>query len=106
MLYQFSEHIKGRMLGYRDFIDLPYGGVIYYGRGDSAVPSLRYMALREGFQDIRYFDALERLAGGDSDVRMFLDGASAKANGSTDARVPDRLREKMREFLRKAKVGK
>ena len=104
MMYQFSDHIKGRMHGYRDFIGMPYGGILYYGNGNAAVPSLRYMALREGFQDLRYLSALERIAGNDPEVQRFLAEVPAKVNGSTDARMPDRVREKTRDYLRKAKT--
>ena len=88
--------------GWGDFKGNPYGGVIYHLHG-ARMPSLRLMALREGFTDVKFLAALktknERAK--DAEIAAFLKTAAEEVvvRRPNDAMLPDRLRDRARELL-------
>ena len=91
-MYQFCDTKGG--LGARDFKIPTFGNIIYFHFG-KVVPSVRYMAFREGITDLKYFAKLRETAPGDPAVEKFISEAVDKALGKRrhDPREPDRLRE-------------
>lgn len=68
-LYQFHDDCGA--LGTMDYKVPTAGGIAYYMFG-RVTPSIRYMALREGMNDIRYLAKLREIAPDDPKVRKFL----------------------------------
>lgn len=101
-MYQLFDHIHGGKFGHRDFQTLPYGGLMYGSFGEPA-PSLRYMALREGFTDCKMLAALKarRDLADDPEVAEFLRTAALEVvdRRPNDAGLPDRMRDRARELL-------
>ena len=101
-MYQLFDHVNGGGFGRKDFIAPPRGGLIY-GISGMPVPSLRYMALREGFTDCKVLAALEARNAKDNDpeVAAFLGSAALEVldRRPNDAALPDRMRERARELL-------
>ncbi len=104
-MYQLCDSLNGGGFGCKDFKSIPYGGLFYRSFG-IPVPSVRYMALREGYTDVKFLAALrERNATQepDAEIAKFLEDAALDVidRRSADATLPDRLREKARELLAK-----
>lgn len=77
------------------------GGLLYRA-GDSFMPSVRLLALRQGVQDVKYLEALRRIDGDSESVRRFLrDAAKAVTENPAggDRALPDRMREKAVEMI-------
>jgi len=93
-------------VGAKDFKVPTYGEVIYrmYER---PVPSIRFMAYREGVTDIRYLDALRELYPQDPEVKNFIKAASREVivDKPFDSKAPDRLREQARALLLKKRAA-
>ena len=104
MMYQFYDRQGG--IGARDFKTPTSGGIGYflYRR---FVPSIRFMAFREGITDLKYIACLREIAGADKDVEAFVAEAVARALDTCrhDPRAPDRLREKIAKMILE-KTGK
>lgn len=104
MMYQFYDRQGG--IGARDFKTPTSGGIGYflYRR---FVPSIRFMAFREGITDLKYIACLREIAGSDKDVEAFVAEAVARALDTCrhDPGEPDRLREKIAKMILE-KTGK
>ena len=89
--------------GARDF-KVPTYGEIIYRMYERPVPSIRFMAYREGVTDIRYLDALRALKSNDPEVKAFLARAPRVVidEKPRDAKAADALREEARALLLKA----
>ena len=76
-------------------------GEFVYRFGDVYVPTVRYMAYREGVTDIKYVEALRRESKGDPAVRAFLEKAATDVVvGDPSSRdLPGRMREEIRRRL-------
>ena len=70
-------------------------GGIYYKSFDHNIPSIRYMAIREGGTDIKYISLVKEPAKAGADLeRIYVTNAH-------DPNEPDRVREEiLREFAR------
>ena len=101
-LYQFSNGAGGS--GRSSFKATTYGEIVYRSF-DTFVPSVRYMAIREGQTDIRYLAALRKLRGDDSEVLKFLAEAPVKAvrNDPNNAAVAPQLRAEALNLILKGK---
>ena len=97
-LYEFSKFVKS--FGSTDFKELTYGDIVYYAFG-KPVPSVRYMAFREGITDIKYLAAVRAVAGDDPEAKAFLERAAKEVIDLTprDPKTPDRMREEARRLL-------
>ena len=94
-------------VGARDFKTPTYGEILYH-MYNRPVPSVRFMAYREGVTDIRYLDALRARLPDDLEVKAFLKRASEEVfvRGLRGQSAPDRLREEARRLLlRKRRPG-
>jgi hypothetical protein len=101
-MYQMFDHIHGKRFGAKDFLSTPGAGLIY-GSFGKPVPSLRFMALREGFTDCKMLaalrgrkDLLDR-----HDVAEFLRSAAIDVidRHPNDSAFPERMRDHAREML-------
>jgi len=103
-MYQLTDHMNGAKFGSKDFKSIPYGGLFYRSFG-TPLPSLRYMALREGHTDVRFLVALKEKnrTANDPEITAFLESAAVDVidRHPSDAALPDRLRDKARELLAK-----
>ena len=101
-MYQMFDHVHGKRFGAKDFLSTPGAGFIY-GSFGKPVPSLRFMALREGFTDCKMLEALKvrNAKAGDPEVAAFLESTAAEVmdRHPNDAALPDRMREKARNLL-------
>ena len=100
-MYQLTDQIAGGSFGYKDFKSIPYSGLFYRSFGEP-IPSLRFMALREGFTDCKILAALKarnkKLK--DAEIDAFLKSAATEIidRSPNDASLPDRTREKARKL--------
>lgn len=103
-MYQLTDHIGGGKFGCKDFKSIPYGGLFYRSFG-TPVPSLRLMALREGFTDVKFLAALKEKnrTANDPEIAAFLETAAQNTvvHRPNDTALPDRLRDRARELLAK-----
>ena len=105
MLYHFNVFSQGHY-GELSFRTVPQGEISYVADG-RFLPSVRYMAYREGVTDIKYVQALREKCGDDPKVRNLI-AEIAKAVVVGDAASPDvprRAREKIRRLLLSGKEG-
>ena len=88
--------------GQPDFKVCTSGGLVYRNFGRT-IPSIRYMNLRQGVQDVKYLDKLREVAGDRAEVREFLGEAVQKVMVTDlhDKTTPDRMREKAAELILK-----
>lgn len=100
MLYQFVDSCRDGVLGGLSFKTKNYGNIVYRSF-DTFIPSVRYMAYREGVTDVKYLAKLREVAGDDPDVRAFLETATRKTvvEDPSSVDLPDQMREKARECL-------
>jgi len=98
MFYQFYD--ANGPLGTRDYKGTTVGGLIYVLFG-KVVPSVRYMALREGVMDMKYFAKLKAVAPDDPRVKALMSEALTRVLDTRrhDAAEPDVWREKAAELL-------
>lgn len=101
-LYQMFENIHSGKFGAKDFMSTPGAGIIY-GSFGVPLPSLRFMALREGFSDCRMLAALKAANEkvGNPEVAEFLKSAATEVmdRHPNDASLPDKMRNKARDLL-------
>ena len=97
-IFQFIHATGGD--GCMSFKKTPYGDIAYRSF-DTYVPSLRYMAIREGQTDIRYLAALRTARGNEPEVARFLAEAPVRAvdENPHDASLPPALREQALDLL-------
>lgn len=98
--YWFEDCMGG--YGQPDFKVCTAGGLVYRNFGRT-IPSIRYMNLRQGVQDVKYLDRLREIAGDRDEVKEFLEKAVQKVMVSDmhDKTTPDRMREKAAELILK-----
>lgn len=98
-LYQFLDSARTGRGGLS--LKTHTNGEIAYRLGEVTVPSVRYMAYREGITDIKYMEALRRLAGSDPKVAAFLKKAAAQVvvEDPSSRDLPERMREEARKLL-------
>lgn len=99
MLYHFIIW-NGGPYGQLSFRTVPQGELSYVADG-RFLPSVRYMAYREGVTDIKYVQALREKYGNDPSMAQLIRRiAEAVAVGdATSPEVPQRAREKIRMML-------
>jgi hypothetical protein len=99
MLYHFNIWNFGHY-GELSFKVVPQGEISYKA-GNRFVPSVRYMAYREGVTDIKYVQTLREKRGGEPAVQEFLrDAVRDVVMGDTSSmELPRRMREKIRTML-------
>ncbi|MBR3922418.1 MAG: hypothetical protein IKJ45_04855, partial [Kiritimatiellae bacterium] len=101
-MYQLTDHIAGGAFGSKDFKSIPYSGLFYRSFG-VPVPSLRFMALREGFTDCKLIAALKAKNAkvDDPEIAAFLQSAAVEVidRNPNDPALPDRMRTRARELL-------
>ena len=100
MMYQFYDRQGG--IGARDFKTPTKGGIGYF-QYRKFIPSIRFMAFREGVTDLKYIECLRKLAPNDRDVEAFVADAVNRALDTCrhDPKEPDRLREKAAQLILK-----
>lgn len=76
---------------------------IAYRSFDSTMPSLRYMSMRRGVEDVKYLGKLREVAGDVPEVREFLESAPVAVVSLErhDKTAPDRMRERAAELILK-----
>lgn len=76
-------------------------GAIAYHSFDDVIPSIRYMSMRQGMDDIRYLAALEKTRGSDPAVKKFLADAVRRVciDRAHDPTEPDRVRAEAVELM-------
>ena len=86
--------------GAGSFKTTTYGGLIYRSF-DTFIPSVRYMAFREGETDVKYLAKLREVAGDDPEAKAFLaDVTRQVVIDHPEARdLPAEMRERARELL-------
>lgn len=86
--------------GPADFKTAASSGIAYRSF-ESTMPSLRYMSMRRGVEDLKYLDLLENVAGDRPEVKKFLAEAPVKVVETErhDKTTPDRLREQAAELI-------
>lgn len=103
-MYQLTDQISGSGFGCKDFKSIPFGGLFYRSFG-VPVPSLRFMALREGVTDCKVLAALreKQLRSPDPEVAAFLKSVAVDVmdKHANEAVFPERMRDKARALLLK-----
>ena len=104
-LFQFYYTLdrNGRL----DFLTETYGNVAYSPTVNSAIPSIRYMSLRQGVYDVKYFALLRKLGKGDPAVEKFIrDSAREIASKTANPNRADELRHQAAEMILKLQRNK
>lgn len=98
--FWFLDHWRG--YGNTDFKNRINSSIAYLSF-DHVVPTLRYMAMRRGVTDLKYFDVLRRVAGDRDEVKEFMAEAAVRVVESErhDRTVADRMREKAVDLILK-----
>lgn len=78
------------------------GEILYHGN-DYAIPSMRYMAFRQGMTDVKYLDKLRELGKGNKEVEEFLQNAAKRVvvDFGHDPNMPDKVREEAAKLILK-----
>ena len=107
-MYQLTDSVGGAGFGFKDFKSIPVAGLFYRSFG-RPVPSLRMMALREGFTDVKFIAALRERnrTANDPEIAAFLKSAAddVLVRHVSDNRFPDRIRDRARELLARRPIG-
>lgn len=88
-------------VGTSDFKTVAMGGSVAYEMFGKVVPSIRYMAMREGVMDIKYIAKLQELAPDDPKVAKFIDESVQNVTSrlAHDPAEPDRVREAVTKMI-------
>lgn len=99
-MFHFADTYGGR--GASDW-KVTTGGGIVFKLFDEYMPSIRYMALRQGMTDVKYLAALRKLAAGNPEAQAFLESAPRRVvvDFGHDAAMPDVVREEAAELILK-----
>ena len=105
-LFQFVDSCRDGTLGGLSFKAKNYGNIVYRSF-DTFIPSIHYMAYREGVTDVKYLAKLREVAGNDPEVKSFLaDAARQVIIERPEARdLPAEMRDRARDLILK-KQGK
>ena len=103
MMYRFSRH-GNSTYGELSFKVIPYGEIVYSAAG-RMMPSVRYMAYREGVTDIKYMQALREMRGGEPEIAAFLKKAAERVvcSDPVSPGLPGEVREEIRRLLMESK---
>ncbi len=103
MMYRFSRH-GNSTYGELSFKVIPYGEIVYSAAG-RMMPSVRYMAYREGVTDIKYVQALRVMRGGEPEIAAFLKKAAERVvcGDPVSPGLPGKVREEIRRLLMESK---
>ena len=97
--YDFSS-VNWGQLGASDWKRVPYGGIAYRS-GNNCIPSIRFMLLRRGVDDVRYFKLLQKYQN-IPEVAKFLKEAPAKVvNTAHNSTLPDQMRREAIKLILK-----
>ena len=85
----------------------PAGEILYHGP-DWAIPSIRYMAFRQGMTDIKYLHKLRQIAPDNPEVQEFLRQAAKRVvvDFGHDPETPDKVREEAADLILKLQQTK
>lgn len=88
--------------GPSDFKTAASSGIAYRSF-ESTMPSLRYMSMRRGVEDVKYLAKLKEVAGGEAEVKAFLASAPERVVECErhDRTAPDRIREEAARLILK-----
>ena len=88
--------------GPSDFKTAASSGIAYRSF-ESTMPSLRYMSMRRGVEDVKYLARLKEVAGGEPEVKAFLASAPERVveRERHDRTAPDRMREEAARLILK-----
>ncbi|MFA6929378.1 MAG: hypothetical protein WCT05_03550 [Lentisphaeria bacterium] len=80
----------------------PGGGLLYY-RYDACVPSMRFMALRQGMMDVKYLAKLREVGKDSPEAQAFLKTAATRVciDFSHDPTTADKVRDEAAELILK-----
>lgn len=100
MMFWFSDCYGG--YGASDW-KVAMGGGIAYRSFDEFMPSIRYMAMRQGMTDVKYLAKLREVAGNSPDAQKFLADAPKRVviDFGHDPSMPDKVREEAAELILK-----
>ena len=103
MMYRFSRHANGTY-GELGFKVVPYGEIVY-SAGERMMPSVRYMAYREGVTDIKYMQTLREMRGDEPEIAAFLKKAAERVvcGDPVSPGLPGEVREEIRRLLMEGK---
>jgi hypothetical protein len=93
--------------GPSDFKTAASSGIAYRSF-ESTMPSLRYMSMRRGVEDVKYLAKLKEVAGDEPEVKEFLASAPERVveRERHDRTAPDRVREEAANLILKYKSSK
>ena len=97
--YHFSAMTWGKC-GATDWKRIP-GGAIAYRAGSKCIPSIRYMAMRRGVDDVRYLKLLKKYSGKPGVDELLKNAAKRVEDAAFDATIPDKIRSEVVELLKK-----
>ncbi len=97
--YQFSAMTWGKC-GATDWKRIP-GGAIVNRAGNSCIPSIRYMAMRRGVDDVRYLKALEKYAGNPGVDELLKTAPKQVEDAGFDGTMPDKIRDQAVKLILK-----
>ena len=99
MMFRFKRS-KNPVYGELQYKVIPCGE-ISFSAGDREMPTVRYMAYREGMTDIKYLQALREKRGSEPEVAAFLKKAAERVvrDESYSASLPGAIREEIRQML-------
>ncbi len=99
-MFHFADTYGGR--GASDWKVTTHGGIVFK-LFDEYMPSIRYMALRQGMTDVKYLAALRKLAAGNPEAQAFLEAAPRRVvvDFGHDPTMPDTVREEAAELILK-----
>lgn len=99
-MFHFADTYGGR--GASDWKVTTGGGIVYKLFAEY-LPSIRFMALREGMTDVKYLAKLRQLAPGNPEVEAFLASAARRVvvDFGHDPKMPDLVRKEAAELLLK-----
>ena len=75
--------------------------LIYSAPGEKAVPSVRYMAVRQGITDVAYLQKLREVGKNSPEAQAFLKNAAKRVlvDHAHDRHMPDKVREEAAELI-------
>lgn len=85
----------------------PAGEILYHGP-DSAIPSVRYMAFRQGMTDVKYLAKLREIGKDSPEAQEFLNNAAKRVtvDFAHDPSMPDTVREEAASLILKIQGNK
>ena len=97
--YQFNSLPWGQS-GATDWKRIP-GGAIAYRAGNSCIPSIRFMAMRRGVDDIRYMNLLKKFSGNPGVDELLKTAPKQVEDAGFDGTMPDKIRDQAVKLILK-----